>query len=91
MLPDECWWIKSDGCDVVAGLTESMTSQWSGDIDLGDGKLQQQYEKYLCRLQLVKGIIRDLSDLHQRSLVVSDLHKILESLDDDLSFIPTGL
>lgn len=68
MLPDACWWIKSDGCDVVAGLTESMKSEWGGDTDLGDGELQQQYEN---RLQLVKGIIRNLSDLHQRSLVAS--------------------
>lgn len=70
MLPNECWWIKSDGCDVVAGLTESMALEWGEDIDLGDGKLQQQYEKYLCRLQLVKGIVRNLSDLHQSGPVV---------------------
>lgn len=38
-LPDESWWIKSDGCDVVAGLTESMRGEWSGDVDLGDGSL----------------------------------------------------
>lgn len=67
-----------------------MRLEWGGDIDLGDGKLQQQYEKYLCRVQLVKGIVRDLINLHQRSLIISDLHKIQESLEDDLSFIPTG-
>ena len=27
VLPDADWWIKSDGCDVVAGLIESVTSQ----------------------------------------------------------------
>lgn len=75
---------------MVAGLTESMRSEWGGDIDLGDGKLQKQYEKYLCRIKLVKGIVRNLGNSHQRSLVTSDLHKIQESLKDDLTFIPTG-
>lgn len=90
MLPDASWWIKSDGCDVVAGLTESMRSEWGGDIDLGDGKLQQKYKKYLSRLQLVKGIVRTANDVHQRSLIVHDLHEIMQNLEDDLSFIPTG-
>lgn len=65
MLPNEEWWIKSDGCDIVAGLTESVKLEWGGDIDHGDGKLLQQHEKYLCRVQLVKGIVRNLSDVHQ--------------------------
>lgn len=90
MLPDVSWWIKSDGCDVVAGLTESMRSEWGGDIDLGDGKLQKQYEKYLSRLQLVKSIVRTIDDAHQRALIVHDLREIMKNLDDDLSFIPTG-
>ena len=91
MLPHAHWWIKSDGCDVVEGLMESMRLEWGGDINLGDGKLNEQYEKYLRRLEIVNGIVRSLSNLHQRSLIKSDLHQIQESLRDDLSFIPTGL
>ena len=64
--------------------------EWGGDIDLGDGELQKQHEKYLCRVQLVKGILRNVSDVHQRSLTISDLHKIQKSLEDDLLFLPTG-
>ena len=89
MLPNEDWWIKSDGCDVVPGLTESMRLDWGDDIDLGDGK-QKQHEKYLCHVQCVKGIVHDLGNLHQRTLVISDLRNIHESLKDDLTFIPTG-
>ena len=68
-----------------------MTLEWGGDIDLGDGEPQKQHEKYLCRVQLVKGILRNVSDVHQRSLTISDLHKIQKSLEDDLLFLPTGL
>ena len=43
VLPNEEWWIKSDGCDVIPGLTESVRLEWSGDVDLGDGSLQKQH------------------------------------------------
>ena len=36
IMPNDKWWIKSESVDVVAGLTESMRSEWGGDIDLGD-------------------------------------------------------
>ena len=65
--------------------------EWCGDIDLEDGELQKQHEKYLCRVQLVKGILRNVGDVHQHSLTISDLHKIQKSLEDDLLFLPTGL
>ena len=82
--------VKSDGCDVVAGLTECMRLEWGGDIDLGDGELQRQHEKYLCRVQLVKGILRNVCDVHQRNLIILDLQMIKESLEEDLLFILTG-
>ena len=58
------------------------------DIDLGDGELQQQNDKYLHRVQLVKGILCNVTDVHQR---ISDLQKMQKSLEDDQLFIPTGL
>ena len=75
-LPNEDWWIKSDGCDIVAGLTESMRLEWGGDVDLGDRKLQQHYKTYLSRLTLAKGIVRDLNDSNQRNSTISDLINI---------------
>ena len=42
---DSWWWLKADGCDLL-GLKESTKMEWSGDVDLPDGSLQIQYEKY---------------------------------------------
>lgn len=48
------WWIKADGCDVVEGLSESMSKVWSGDVDLADGELEKTYEAYRKRLNFVE-------------------------------------
>jgi len=37
--PNARWWIKGDGTDVIKGLWQSSTGEWSGDADLYDGKL----------------------------------------------------
>ena len=44
MAGDEVLWLleyllkwvyrKADGCDIVEGLSESMSKQWSADVDL---------------------------------------------------------
>ena len=52
--PDSWWWLKTDGCDIVKGLKESTKLQWSGDVDLNDGSLQEQYETYGKHLEFVK-------------------------------------
>ena len=57
VLPDVEWWIKSNRCDVIAGLTESMRLEWS-DVDLNDGRLQKQYDEYMKRVNLVQHINR---------------------------------
>lgn len=54
--PNCWWWLKADGCDVTKGLMESTTMQWSGDVDLNDGQLQEQYRAYKKRLSFVAGI-----------------------------------
>ena len=43
---DSWWWLKADGCDVLKGLKESTRLEWSGDVDLADGSIQKQHEKY---------------------------------------------
>lgn len=30
------WWLKADRVDVVSGICESVSSEWSGDVDLND-------------------------------------------------------
>ena len=91
ILPDEEWWIKSDGCDVVQGLTESMKLEWGGDVDLGDDTLQRQYEDYLSQLTLVKGITRNATVPHECSLIISALQTIKTNLDEHLLFAPQGI
>ena len=72
VLPDVKWCIKSDGWDVIAGLTESMRLEWSGDVDLNDGRLQKQYDEYMKRVNLVQHINRQLSATEERRLTIKD-------------------
>ena len=48
------WWIKGDAVDLVEGLCESERGEWSGNIDLSDGQLQQMFQQYKGRLQFIK-------------------------------------
>ena len=89
-LPDAIWWIKSDGSDVIPGLTESVRREWSGDVDLGDGIVQTQHKDYLERIEVVNQISRNLHDCKDRQETLKDLKAIKKSLANDLTFIPTG-
>ena len=91
IMPDEEWWIKSDGCDVVKGLTESMRLEWGGDVDLGDDTLQRHHEDYLSQLTLVKGITRNANVPNECSLIIADLKIIKTNLDEHLLFAPQGI
>lgn len=91
LLPEVEWWIKSDGCDVVSGLTESMKLEWNGDVDLGDGSVQKQHDDYVKHINLVNCIDRQLCDMKKREATIQDLHSLKQSLQSDLSFIPSGI
>jgi hypothetical protein len=67
------WWIKSDGCDIIDGLTEATRFEWSGDVDLGDGRLQDQYENYMKRINHIQHINHQLSDTKQEQCTIDDL------------------
>jgi hypothetical protein len=73
--PSSWWWVKTDGVDVVPGLGESMRMEWSGDVDLNDGALQQQYTSYMNQLKFIRGLglrggqpqlLNDLLVLHEK-------------------------
>ena len=49
--PDAWWWVKADGCDIKKGLKESSRLEWSSDVDLADGSLQEKYGNYKERLK----------------------------------------
>ena len=81
------WWIKSDGCDLVSGLMESVTHIWNGDVDMGDGLLQQQHAKYMEKRKSVNELILrgDRHCLHQR------VCSFLSQLQEDMVFIDSGM
>ena len=82
--PDAWWWLKANGCDITKGLKESVKLQWSSDVDLNDGYLQEQYDRYKKRLELAEkaGL--------QRDKVGNDLNELLEDLVKDFNFIHSG-
>ncbi len=80
-------WLKADGCDVNEGLMELTTMVWNGDVDLGDGSLQQQYDAYQLRLANVKHIEIGCSSVD----ITSKLKSTLDSVDVDLKFIHSGV
>ena len=52
LLPSTKWWIKADGVDIVSGLSESVTLEWSGDVDLNDGMVEKMHNTYLKRAEV---------------------------------------
>lgn len=86
--PDAAWWIKGDGVDVVKGLFESKRGDWSGDVDLSDGKLQQMVRGMCTRQKFVKGL--GLSSRHCTSTLKKDLEVLLDQSKEDSKFILEG-
>jgi len=54
--PAVYWWLQGDGTDVVKDLWQSATGEWAGDIDLNDGKIQQQYYRYKLRMEEIDSV-----------------------------------
>jgi len=65
--------------------------EWGGDVDLGDGEVQKEHEKYLEQISLIKGIVRNANAPDERALIVSDLKSIKRSLDKQLCFAPEAI
>ena len=68
-----------DAVDLVAGLGESVKGEWSGDVDLGDGRLQEMFKEYQRRLQMIARIGR-----RESSVIVADLK---QEYGNDLEFL----
>ena len=85
--PDGRFWLKLDGTDVKACLMESVKGVWNGDVDLGDGKLQQLRSEYENRLQVFKV----LSKSGSRNVLEDTLWGRLDELNADKEFLLNGL
>ena len=86
--PDALWWIKADGCDIVAGLGDSVTKKWSRDVDLNDGLLLEKYTKYTERLSFISSI--GLKERANRMQIATDMNKLVGDVEGDLSFLSLG-
>ena len=83
--PNAWWWLKADGCDINKGLKESSRLEWSGDVNLGDGLLQEQYKNYKNRLKSAEKIGLHGDDIAQ------ELADVLVTLQKDLEFLQSGM
>lgn len=54
--PQAKWWIKGDGCDLVSSFEKSLRQEWNGDVDLGNGELQQLYRTYQDSLKMIENL-----------------------------------
>ena len=88
LLPDADWWIKADGVDVVPGISESVRKEWSGDVDLADGAINQTHDAYLKRLKSTKNI--GLGPRNGHLQIQQDLIQLELDLTDDISFLSSG-
>lgn len=80
------WWIKADACDVRKGLRESVQGTWAGDEDLGDGNLQELYEKYKSDCSSVKKLISQSTS----QFTVEKFEELQQMLKSYLEFLTAG-
>ena len=68
--PGVHWWLKGDGTDIDKGLWQSTSGEWSGDVDLNDGKLQQEYNRYKLRMEAIDSVGLHKSLVEKQSLTL---------------------
>ena len=64
---------------------ESLRREWSGDVDLGDGQLQQLHQKYIQLISFIRGI--GLERRKPLQVVIRDLREELKTLQNDSELI----
>ena len=87
--PRVWWWVKGDGCDIKAGLGESLTHIWSGDVDMCDGSLQELYKSYMKRRSFAEGL--GLGGRRGRWDISIDLSTVESEMVSDIEFITEGI
>ena len=87
--PDGRYWIKADGTDVKPALQESLRREWNGDVDLQDGKLEEQRLTYDKRCSA--GDKWKRSPAIERDELVVSLTSQLDELESDCQFLAQGL
>ena len=71
---------------------ESLRREWSGDVDLGDGQLEQLeqlHQTYMQLISFIQGI--GLEKRKPLQVVIQDLREELKTLTNDSEFLQSGL
>lgn len=76
-----------DACDIKVALQESVKGKWDGDIDLGDGKLQELRAEYDTRR--TGACIKDA--VVTRDSLELKIRNIVDALKNDQGFLADGL
>ena len=84
--PNGRFWLKLDATDLKEALMESMKGVWNGDVDLGDGKLQELRDDYDGRVNLVIS----LAGYDSRRELEVGLKQWIDELDEDVLFLDSG-
>ena len=74
--------------DVKKGLCTSMRGEWSGDVDLNDGKLNKLYTDYQNHLKWIDGL--GIDNRKDVLTIKEDLRTVQRKLNNDLSFVKSG-
>ena len=85
--PKAQWWLKADGCDLITCLGDSVNHEWTGDVDLNDGKVADQHANFLKRLAHIDGMCRDMTKIAEQKCTLDALKKEQNLLQEDISFL----
>ena len=85
--PNGRFWLKVDACDIKVALQESVKGKWDGDIDLGDGKLQEMWAEYDARR--TEACIKDT--VVTRDSLELKICNTVDALKTDQEFLADGL
>jgi len=85
--PKGRFWVKADAFDLKVALQESVKGLWNGDVDLGDGKLEELRRDYDNRREDCK--IKE-SDGNRMALE-KKLRQQCDNLQLDIKFLSSGL
>ena len=85
--PKGRYWIKLDACDLKPALQQSRCGEWNGDVDLGEGRLQQLRQSYDQRCSL----LTSCCGLSMRDDLQAAMRSIIADLEEDTAFLGGGL
>ena len=92
--PNTWWWLMGDGCDLVSGLKESVKLEWSGDVDVNTGELQQSYRDYTDLLSFASSVGRtkgsQIPDLNKCSTCLTSKKDFLVKAKTVYSVVASG-